>query len=399
LEVETVRTAEAPSREQGGVARLSAHSVPWLRWAGAVLLLYAFLVGVRGLGGGFKLLGTDLVAQFFAATANPFVGLAIGVLGTAVVQSSSVTTSMVVALVAAPDDPLPIANAVPMIMGANIGTTVTATLVSLGHIRNRVEFRRAFAAATCHDFFNFVTVAVLLPLELATGYLKWISASMTSFIPQGGGGKLPNPIKTACCYVLDPLEDLLLAVAPTPTLGAAAMVVLAAALIFGSLVGLVRTLRSLARGRLEKYIAGALDEKPVTGMAVGCVTTAMVQSSSITTSLLVPFAGTGIVKLEQAFPIILGANVGTTITALLASAGAPAETFHLAVQISLVHLLFNLSGILLVYPVRTIRQVPLRMARWLARLAVQSKLLAVAFIVLTFFGLPGVLTAAYHFFH
>ena len=112
-------------------------------------LLYAFLLGIRGLGDGFKGLGHDLLNQFFAATENPFIGLVIGLLGTTVVQSSSVTTSMIVALVAAPDDPLPIQNAIPMIMGANIGTTVTNTLVALGHMGRKDEFERAFAAATC----------------------------------------------------------------------------------------------------------------------------------------------------------------------------------------------------------------------------------------------------------
>jgi sodium-dependent phosphate cotransporter len=396
--VQSARTvAASPDASPGRAPALA--STHWLRGAAALLLLYTFLVGVRGLGGGFKLLGTGLVEQFFAATANPFVGLALGILATAIVQSSSVTTSMIVALVAAPDDPLPIANAVPMVMGANIGTTVTATLVSLGHVGNRIEFRRAFAAATCHDFFNLLTVAVLLPLELLTGYLKSLSGAITSLIPQGVGGELPDPIKAACSVVLEPLRDEVMAWAPTQSRGALLIVLLAAAMIFGSLVGLVKTLRALARGRLEQCVAGALDEKPVTGMAVGCVTTAMVQSSSITTSLLVPFAGTGIVKLEQAFPIILGANVGTTVTALIASMGAPSQTFHLAVQISLVHLLFNLSGILLIYPVRFCRQVPLKMARWLAGVAVQSKLAAVAFILLTFFVLPAALTAAYQFWH
>jgi sodium-dependent phosphate cotransporter len=283
------------------------------------------------------------------------------------------------------------------VMGANIGTTVTNTLVSLGHLGNRLEFRRAFAAATCHDFFNFLAVAMLLPLELATGFLSRLSGLLASVIPQGAAGKLPNPVKGASNLILKPLESALSQITSNQVLAAALMVLVAAAIIFGSLVALVKTLRALAARRLEGYVARALDEKPLTGMAVGGVATAMVQSSSITTSLLIPFAGTGIVKLEQVFPITLGANVGTTITALLASMGAPAETFHLAVQISLVHLLFNVIGILLIYPARSIRQIPLGLARGLARVAERSKAVAIVYIVVLFYGLPAALTLASHY--
>ena len=97
-------------------------------------LLFVFLMGVRGLGGGFRLLGEDLIQSFFAATENPFIGLVVGLFATTLVQSSSVTTSMIVGMVAAPENPLPLANAVPMVMGANIGTTVTSTIVSLAHL-------------------------------------------------------------------------------------------------------------------------------------------------------------------------------------------------------------------------------------------------------------------------
>ena len=123
-----------------------------LRVAVVLVLLFAFLLGVKGLGDAFRLLGQDLLTAFFAATENPFVGLVVGLLATTLVQSSSVSTSMIVGLVAAPENPLPLANAIPMVMGANIGTTVTNTVVSLAHVGRREEFRRAFSVATCHDF-------------------------------------------------------------------------------------------------------------------------------------------------------------------------------------------------------------------------------------------------------
>ena len=90
-----------------------------------VVLLLVFLVGIKGMGDGFKLLGDDALNSFFRATSNPFMGLVVGILATTLVQSSSVSTSMIVGLVASPENALPIANAIPMVMGANTGTTVT----------------------------------------------------------------------------------------------------------------------------------------------------------------------------------------------------------------------------------------------------------------------------------
>ena len=152
-------SSEAETRPDPPSSRAAA-----LAGLATVLLLLAFLAGIRGLGDGFKLLGGDLLKSFFSATSNPFIALMVGILTTTLVQSSSVTTSMVVGLVAAPESPLPLANAVPMIMGANIGTTATNTIVSIAHMGRRTGFRRAFSVATCHDFFNFLSVLVLLPL-------------------------------------------------------------------------------------------------------------------------------------------------------------------------------------------------------------------------------------------
>ena len=362
-----------------------------LRILQTLALLFVFLVGVHAMGEGFKGLGQGTLASFFAATENPFVGLVIGILATTLVQSSSVTTAMIVAMVAAPGSPLPVASAIPMIMGANIGTTVTNTIVSLGHVRRPDEFKRAFAAATCHDFFNFIAVAVLLPLELITGWLTAASAALASWVGTGGPGKLPNPMKTATKAVAAPLEAGIAALAPSSGIAAIITAVVGALIIFVALALLVRTLRVLAATKMRSIINRSLGKNAYVGIVVGIVATVMVQSSSITTSLLVPLAAAGILRLEQAFPITLGANIGTTITALIASAAAPPETAHLAVQIALVHLLFNVVGIALVYPFPAIRRIPLRLARWLAEVASRSRALAVVYVIGLFYGLPALL--------
>ena len=135
-----------------------------------VILLYGFLVAIQMMGGAIKLMGKGASEGLFEGNLNPFAGLAVGVLATVLVQSSSTTTATIVSLVGS--GALALKSAVPMIMGANIGTTVTNTLVSIGHVRRGQEFQRAFAAATVHDFFNVLCVALILPLELSTGVLS-----------------------------------------------------------------------------------------------------------------------------------------------------------------------------------------------------------------------------------
>ena len=173
-------TASPPAAVSDSSVSHSALRHPAARALAVLGLLYIFLLGVNGLGDGFKSLGNQVLDTFFRATENPFMALMVGILATTLVQSSSVTTSLVVGLVAAPENPLPVANAVPMIMGANIGTTVTNTIVSLAHMGRKDEFRRAFSVATCHDFFNYMTVIVLLPLELITGYLRRAATSLSA---------------------------------------------------------------------------------------------------------------------------------------------------------------------------------------------------------------------------
>ena len=144
---------------------------PLFNWLAVITLIYLILVAVGAVSHGFKGFsgGAEGAAQIFAFANNPFVALLLGILATALVQSSSTVTSVIVGLVAGG---LPMAMAIPMVMGANLGTTITNTIVSLGHIRDREEFRRAFAAATVHDFFNLLAVFIFLPLELMFGLLQ-----------------------------------------------------------------------------------------------------------------------------------------------------------------------------------------------------------------------------------
>ena len=140
--------------------------------------LYLFLVGINGMSSAIKNMGSDVADSIFTTTSDPVIALFIGVFSTVLFQSSSTTTSLIVGMVSS--GALGLAGAVPMIMGANIGTTVTNTIVSIGHLNRGNEFRRAFAASTVHDFFNIMCVMVLFPLEMAFHGIQrsaeWISS-------------------------------------------------------------------------------------------------------------------------------------------------------------------------------------------------------------------------------
>ena len=366
--------------------------------ATVLILLFIFLLGVQGLGEGFKLLGRDLLDAFFAATQNPFISLMVGILATTLVQSSSVTTAMIVALVAAPENPLPVANAVPMVMGANIGTTVTNTVVSLAHMGRRDEFLRAFSVATCHDFFNFMTVAVLLPIEMATGYLHKTATALSSTYSGISGVQYGNPLKDACKAGLAPIKSLAGTLFDTKAGQGILLTLVSATLIFGALLLLVRLMRSVTQSRFEIFIIRLLGKSAILSMMVGTILTVMVQSSSIATSLLIPLAGAGLVTLELAFPLTLGANIGTTVTALLATLAVSGANAHAGVEIALVHLLFNFSGIVLIYPLRFTRRLPLVAATGLAQAAVKSPKWALFYVAVLFYGIPAALVVMYQFF-
>jgi sodium-dependent phosphate cotransporter len=356
---------------------------PFARGLFVVFLLYAFLVGVGLLEAGIAALGKGFQEGLLESVSNPISGLCAGLLATVLVQSSSVSTSTIVGLVGA--GTLPLALAVPMVMGANIGTTVTSTLAALGSIRRADEFQRAFAAATVHDFFNLLAVAVLLPLELATGLLQRMAAGLTELalgagVSAGEPGK--SPIRAAVKLPVQWVEGLL---APGG-LAAAVLLVVGLAVIFLALGLITRNMRRLVAGSVERVMNRVVGKGGgLVGILAGIGVTVAVQSSSITTSILVPLVGAGVLTLASAYPITLGANVGTTITALLASLAVVRPE---GLTIALVHLLFNVVGILILYPLPILRMVPIRLAEGLAEAAVRRTRVVFAYTITIFLVLP-----------
>jgi len=372
------------SPEEVVAARERRRMPAWARLLIVLGLLYLFLVGVRLLEGGIKGVTGGASESLFEGITNPLAALAVGVLATVLVQSSSVTTSTIVALVAAGS--LPMEAAVPMIMGANIGTTVTNTLVSLGHARKSEEFRLAFTAATMHDFFNVLAVAIILPLELAFGILSKPAAAMAeAFAGEVGGGKFNSPIKGAVKWGGNLIESVLELITSNEKALGVLLLIVGLAIIFFTLMLITKNMKVLIAARIERSLNAALAKSGMIGMSVGMLITMAVQSSSITTSILIPLVASGLLLVGNAYPITLGANVGTTITALLAAFAAGTVS---GLTIALVHLLFNVLGILILYPIPKIRKVPIQLASWLAGIAMNRKWVAVAYVAGAFIALP-----------
>lgn len=340
-------------------------------------LLFVFFLGLDLMGLAFKLFGRGFAEALIEGTASPFVGLLVGILATSLVQSSSTTTSMTVGLVAA--GALTIDGAIPIIMGANVGTSVTNTLVSMAHVTRPEEFRRAFAGATLHDFFNLLTVVILLPIELTFHVLRRSAEALERVLEGSGGIQLFDPVNAVVRPVAEWVSGTLLASSGALTL------VAGVAFLFLALRFLVRLLKSLVSRKAEQLLNRTLFRSALAAAGAGALITVMVQSSSITTSVMVPLVGAGVVTLEQLFPLTIGANLGTTVTALLASlaTGSPA-----AVSVALAHLLFNIFGALVIYPLPPIRAIPLAMARWLGTLGSRNRPAAVVYVLVVFFGVP-----------
>ncbi|CAH1773675.1 unnamed protein product [Owenia fusiformis] len=443
---------------------------------GLLALLYLFICSLDLLSSGFQLVGGKASGEAFTNSdviQNPIAGLMIGIIATVMVQSSSTSTSIVVTMVAS--GILDVRPAIPIIMGANIGTSVTNTVVSLAHSGNKDEFRRAFGGATVHDMFNWLSVLILLPLEVLTGYLyrlttaiidscnlkdtsmekkeflKVLTKPFTSTIIQVDKKVIQkialgetdyakkSLIKKWCVYkevqkafnlttkqnvTIVSAEGVQRTVLSNVTeefnmtlkvgtgkcsfmfydTGLSDMVIgflllaVALFLLCTCLVLLVKLLHSILNGNIAKIIKKTINAdfpgklKFLTGyvaIIVGAGMTMLVQSSSVFTSAMTPLVGIGVISLERMYPLTLGSNIGTTMTSMLAAFASSGDKVASAFQISLVHLFFNISGILLFFPVPVMRKAPIKLAKVMGNTTARFRWFAIFYVIVMFFITPG----------
>lgn len=374
-----------PNSEDSGV-KTPNHSL--LKWVVVAALIYGLITAVGMIGSGFKGATGEQAQELFAFATNPFLALIVGIVATALIQSSSTVTSIIVGLVAGG---LPVTTVIPMVMGANIGTSITNTLVSLGHINDKDEFKRAFSAATIHDFFNLLCVVIFFPIEILFHPLEQLALGLAQGIAGNGSFSVANLnfVKAVTQPVLS-LSEQVSQNLPQPFAGIS-LIILGITLIFLTISYVGKLLKTLMVGRAKDILHSAIGKGPITGIAAGTLITVLVQSSSTTTSLMVPLAGSGLFRLEQIYPFTLGANIGTCITAFLAATAISGAEAVPSLEIALVHLLYNTLGVIVIYGVPFLSQIPLWSAQTLANVASERKAIAFAYIIIVFFLLPGVL--------
>jgi solute carrier family 34 (sodium-dependent phosphate cotransporter) len=401
--------------------------------------LYLFICSLAFLADGFRLVAGKRAGEVFRNSkilGNPVSGLMVGVIATVLVQSSSTSTSITIAMVSS--ELLSTTQAIYIIMGANIGTSVTSTIVSLGQANNRNEFRRAFAAATIHDCFNFMTVIVLLPIEASAHYLQFISSAIIAGYgdlkqaEKSSGFTLKTmtkPFTTAVVSIDKKLitkiateknSTLLAAMESKPILktfmgtksemsdGFVGMIVLVGSLFLlcVCLAALVKLLKSILKGRIAVWMYTSVngDFKDVTlgrvtipmkglagyiSMATGFALTIMVQSSSITTSAMTPLVGLGVINLERIYPLVLGANMGTTVTGILAALASDPSKIAITLEVAYAHLLFNITGIVLFYVIWPMRALPIAAAKILGNTTAQYRWFALFYLFIMFLIVPA----------
>lgn len=344
---------------------------------GALLL---FLFSVELMVASVQHLSEDVAQSILLATSNPFVGLFIGLLITAILQSSSTTTALVVAFVVSGS--LTLQSAVPIIMGANVGTTITCMIVSLGFINRKKEFKRAVAAGSFHVFFNILTMVVLFPLEYYYGFLSDISYRIADYFFDPSVQAIQQTVQPG--YV-DKLTAFLLSLVPHPFVISG----IAVLLLFLSIVLFRRLISDLLKASSPEAFARFFFFNPWKSFGWGLLTTAAIRSSTITTSVVVPIVAKKIATLRQAAPFVVGANVGTTITAFIAAA-LHGQTLS-AISIALAHFLFNFIGVLLFMPIPLLRGILLALSAGLGTITFKYRFAGFLFLLLVFFIIPFML--------
>jgi len=385
------------------------------RATAAVVFGYLFFLAIDSIGTGMKESFKDPVKHFIADNASTFtelVSFVIGILGTALIQSSSSVTSMCVKFVE--EGVLPLTLAAGIVHGANLGTSVTSSIVafasetraSTGNLLKdlyallfepRAEgFERAVGTAVVHDMFNIVMVTtILLAAELPFAFVLdssvWAATQLESMTTS-----------------VDGLKDVLAWVKPStytkPVIGVgldlglagAVVALLGLPLLFFALRQFVGEMKAILLEGIDledghqvgEKLLGSSDLRTfLTGLAI----TILVQSSSATTSLVVPLAALGLFGVRRIFPFILGANIGTTTTAVITATGAiGAPGFHDSMTIAVSHLWLNTFAVLLAVVVPGLRDRIIGAASWLARHSAKTPAWLLVYLFVLIFFVPVV---------
>lgn len=361
----------------------------FVRILGVAVLLYVIVVAIHLLMHGITGLGFGDFSALIENTRNPITCLALGALATFLVQSSTVVTTITVAAVGG--GLIGIREATMVILGANIGTCFTALLVAFAYARSREQLRQALAAAITHWFFNIASVAFFFPIELIFHPLERLSHLLAHLTTGGTEHSIPTGglVRILVTPLIDAFCDLL---GHTPVT-AIVSIILGGLLIAGSVQLLTILLRTLMAYRSHVLLEQSKERKESiwAEFGLGLGLTLLTHSSSATTSATVPFAGTGTLGTRGALGIVLGANLGTTLTAVLAAITIPGSSGTVALQAAFIHVLINLIGVAAVLFTRPLADAIVRVSESLGRISAEHRTAALGLWFASYIALPALL--------
>lgn len=364
-----------------------------VRWGVVLLSLYVLLVGVNLITDGVRDIGFATVSGVLSHATHPLLAVLAGVLLTFMVQSSTVITTITVAAVGSGF--VPLSMAAMLIMGANIGTCFTSQLVAYGFFRAREELHRALSVALSHWYFNIISVTVLFlvevwlhPLAQSSG---WLSTYLVDTAPTRDhvGGYLASLVEPVIATIG---SHGLLGRVGSPRLAATLSIGIGALMIMLMIRFVTILLSDLTASSSRQVLLGSATRSerptPIRSVLAGLGLTLMTQSSSATICASIPFAATGNLCLRKGFGIAVGANLGTTITAVIAALAVPEAHASVAMQAALIHVLINLWGLLAVLAIKPLALAIVWLSDATARVAARHRLLTFALVLGSYTVLP-----------
>lgn len=342
-----------------------------------ILILVIFLFSLEMMSASALKINFFLNESVKNAINNPFIALVIGLLITAIFQSSSTTTTISVVMVAS--GLISLQSAIPIVFGANIGTSITAIISTISHINGKKEFKKAISAAMLHHLFNLFTACILFPLEYYTG----IFSTLSQYI----GGNFSNLIKgiepqTGIKFYSKSYEYL-----ESIIQNGIILFFISLALLLTSIKLFTQLMKNSLIGDSQKIITHYIFGGSLRSFSWGVFSTSLIHSSAVTTSFIVPIVATDKISLRKAFPFIVGANIGTTFTAIVAALTKSPEAMSLAMA----HFLFNFFGMMLFLPIPKIRDYIIELVKKLGEIARDNKILVIIYVFLLFFVIPFIL--------
>ncbi|KJH40912.1 sodium-dependent inorganic phosphate transporter [Dictyocaulus viviparus] len=411
------------------------------RMACICIILFLYICSLSNVSTAFSLLGSRGLGKVIKASPlinDPISAVVVGMLATVVLQSATTTTNVLVGMVAA--NMVSVHEAIPVMIGAELGGTLVNAIVSLVYSRKPEQFQRAFAAATLGDVFSLCCIFVILPFELATSFiekLSWLIVDpliaehgvsleivdlltdpLNKFILEVNDAELRNATIDDDFFPADhsfvnrcvfrngsriykcPYKHIFAYSSLSDTAIGWIVLLASTTVLIVCLVGVIHLIQVLLHAPTASYLRSLIGKecpgrwKPCTGyvvMLVGLLITLAIQSNNIFCSSLTPLVGSGVITLDQMYPLILGANIGGSFSAVMAALTADGSRFEKTLHMAMCQVIYNVIGTFAFYLIPCTRKIPIFLARKLGEITNQYRWFIVVFIAIFFLLIPGII--------